>query len=196
MHLPAGISISDIIIGGGALVMAFVSYRKGWIAFSKPIINIIDRVRGVYKIRQEMNDFKNAIVPVLQRIEANQELQKQNGAVTTAMQNTLMNMIGSNVFKTDLKGNWIHVNRNLVNLTGMQYRDMLENGWLSCIAPKDRIRVSAEWDSAIEDNRVTEIDFDLINRDKKYIHVMLRTQKIECAEKINFGFIGSIMIIE
>lgn len=195
--LPVGISISDIIIGGGAIVMAFVSYKKGWLAFHKPIanfaINILDRVRGVHKLQQTIN---TVFLPALQRIEANQELQKQNGAMATALQNALMNIIGLCVFKTDLSGLWIHVNRNLVNLTGMQYRDMLDNGWISCIAPKDRVRVCQEFDSSIEDGRTTEIDFDLINRDKKYVHVMLRTHKIECAEKVNFGFIGSIMIID
>ncbi len=204
---PERTIIFNWFIAIGSLAVALVAIRKGWLNFKKPIIQFRDWCRdmisGTAGIRKEINNirvdqtaFQGKVIETLNRMETNQVLNQRVQAENSAGMNTLLNMIGTNVFKFDLDGNWTFVNDNLCNLTGMQFEDFLDNGWKNFIAPSDRERVVKEIYHSVKDRRVVTVDFNLIHRDGKYRHVILRTEKIACAKKINFGFIGSILVIE
>ncbi len=193
---------SGLIASIGA---ALIAIRAVFIKFSveSRVKTVVGYMRGTNTIHAALDSFKQefrtAHLVINQKFDLvtqNQEAQQRNEAVTSATLTTLMNTIGTNLFKTDEYGDWIFVNNNLCNTTGIQEDDLIGKGWINIIAPSDRSRVVKELHQSVKDGRTAEIDFSLINRDKKLLHAIMRTEKIECAKEVHFGFIGNIILIE
>lgn len=106
--------------------------------------------------------------------------------------NDLMNLSPVGIFRADLKGNAIFLNRQWFAITGMEARDALGNGWAKSLHPEDRTKVENNWNAFINGAKF-ELEYRYINQKTEKIHwVFGRAVRLESEDKKLLGFIGTI----
>jgi PAS domain S-box-containing protein len=86
------------------------------------------------------------------------------------------------VFETNAVGEWVWVNRTMVNMTGRLSEEMYGNGWKNLVDPADRATVAEEWKFATRDKRECIVRFRLVNRLMKASWVILHSFPVRGAE--------------
>lgn len=97
------------------------------------------------------------------------------------------------VFHTNALGDYEWVNRTYQNLVDKDAVDLLDQGWITCIAPEDRSLVVKEWEEAIEDQRDFELEYNIINSSGVRVLVHCIAKLIKSEGRV-FGYMGIITI--
>lgn len=98
-------------------------------------------------------------------------------------------------FEANAGGEWVWVNRPLINLTGRTSEELLGNGWINMVDPADRAGVVEEWRQACKDRRECQMRFRIgSTKIARAVYVTLHafTARSEMSERVisYFGFIA------
>lgn len=123
----------------------------------------------------------------LNRIEIRQVLHEQR-------QKAILSDMTVGVFETDVKGNFVWVNRKYLRMTGRAPGEVKGTGWVNTVADRDRERVVNEWNAAIAEQREFEAEFMMLTPDNERLCVHMRTYKMSDPDnpQSNLGFMGMV----
>lgn len=96
------------------------------------------------------------------------------------------------MLRADSSGNFVWVNSAFLSLTGRSSEEVENLGWLSAVHHDDRDRVSREWHSAVDDQRVFQAQFRVVNGyTKEEKEVNARAFPVS-----TLGYFGSWLVLE
>ena len=79
--------------------------------------------------------------------------------------------------RTDGKLDW--VNQKIIDYSGLQESILLGDGWLQLLHPDDRLRVSVQWQQAMEDKQLYQTELRLRRHDGVYRWYLARAMPFE-----------------
>lgn len=154
-HISHNITLIASIVGGLTALIVFIKkvkkpvtsfYTKGMKLFEAvPLIEDIQKQfypNGGSSMRDSINRIESGVQAALERDWVNYELDSRG------------------IFEVDSEGKKCRVNKAWCNLTGISQDDAVNGyGWINGIHHDDRARVRAEWESAIKENRTSEMEY-------------------------------------
>lgn len=113
---------------------------------------------------------------------------------TNTAQKAIMDLLSAGFFLTDATGDCIHVNRYWQQLTGIPLEEALGSGWMACLHPDDRDRVTSGWLTAAADGRVFTDNFRIINKGTNRVYrVNCHSIPLRDGSGHVYGHIGTIV---
>lgn len=91
------------------------------------------------------------------RIEDNVKLQDIKGKLMSDM------LVEIGEYQCDSHGNTVWVNSALCKLFGLEYSEMLNNGWLSGVDDKERLHVWDQWKESVDKNIPLNMEYTIHN---------------------------------
>lgn len=157
----------------GAIGTLWVFLKFANAGFFKPVIMFFHDFFDIIKTQKEI---KRQILPnggssisdTVKRIELRQCLED-------GMDRAILTKINAVLFEFSIEGKCLAVSKPYCDFVGKQREDILENGWINCIAEEDRERVWEEWINAISQKREYIDKYHMIDKDGKKIPVSCRT---------------------
>lgn len=67
------------------------------------------------------------------------------------------------IFEANKNGQYVWINKTYEVLIGRSLRQIKGNGWLNSIHPDMRQKVYEQWNAAIQQERVFEMDYQVVN---------------------------------
>ncbi|MGB8702034.1 MAG: PAS domain S-box protein [Thermosynechococcaceae cyanobacterium] len=99
------------------------------------------------------------------------------------------------VFRTDIAGYCLYVNRQWCELTGLSFKDALGTGWLQALPPEDRDRVWVKWSQSVQENRTFHAEYRYLRPDGTIVWVLghaVAEPKVPGQES---GYLGTVLDI-
>lgn len=96
------------------------------------------------------------------------------------------------IYRTDVQGQCMFINRKGCELIGMSETQVLSDGWAMAVMPDDREKVLTEWQSAIQENRDFLLEYRFQHSDGKIIWVYGQATMIYEEYKHISGYVGTI----
>lgn len=120
------------------------------------------------------------------------ELQTKDLNSKNSFLNNLMNLSPVGIFRTDIDGNAVFLNRQWLAIAGMELSKALGSGWEKSLHPADKPKVEKYWKSFMSGGKF-ELEYRFINQKTKKIHwVFGRAVRLENEDKQPQGFLGTI----
>lgn len=183
------LTLLSLILGVSAAfaVNPVVKWFTKMIKRMKDIWTVSDRLKKLDEIHtQLMTNGGSTLRDSIDRIE-------KKVAFNTEYVRQIDRSPSRGVFHTNAAGDYEWVNRAYQNIVDKDSIDLTDQGWITCVAPEDRSRVVTEWESAIEDERDFELDYNLINSTGDRILVHCSAKAVKNDNKL-FGYIGILTI--
>ncbi len=96
------------------------------------------------------------------------------------------------IYTTDVNGNCTYVNQTWLNMTGMNKKEALGDGWLNALHPEDLEGVKVNWYKSVESNGSWRFEYRFINKKNKEISWVEGTAKELFNDKNELiGFLGT-----
>lgn len=105
---------------------------------------------------------------------------------------TLTDISPVGVFHTLRDGYTTYVNPKWCEISGVKQSDAVGWGWLSAVHPDDRIIIQKEWDSAIEEKRISRINYRFVLPDGSVKWVLGQVVPEYYNQDEIIGFVGTI----
>ena len=151
-----GTLLAAIIAAGTILGFAFKYLFKWCIDGVHMLKKITKALDTLEKISNEVvTNGGKSLKDTVNRIERRQVIQQ--GFVRH-----LLNHQPVGIFETDNKGNYLWVNPTYLDVVGRQLDELIGRGWISCIHPEDRERISVEWSNAVSQERESNFECRLV----------------------------------
>ena len=99
------------------------------------------------------------------------------------------------IYETDSKGEYLWVNHTYGRYTGKQVEDLLGYGWLNSIATDHRSTVREEWESAIEEHRDFNLEYEIVGFQGERIKVLSVAKPIRISGTIK-GYYGTVKVVQ
>ncbi|HWJ05533.1 MAG TPA: PAS domain S-box protein [Steroidobacteraceae bacterium] len=98
------------------------------------------------------------------------------------------------IFRADLAGNVLFMNRRAQEVTGYDFRSSVPDGWVPTLHPDDAGRVIRTWRSYLTGNGTQphQTEFRLLRRDGRVAWMLAQTTPEQNAEGVVIGHIGTI----
>jgi|GEM_PF-1811655 len=98
------------------------------------------------------------------------------------------------IFRADLAGNVLFMNRRAQEITGYDFRSSVPDGWVPTLHPDDAGRVIRTWRSYLTGNGTQphQTEFRLLRRDGRVAWVLAQTTPEQNADGVVIGHIGTI----
>ncbi|GIV33905.1 MAG: hypothetical protein KatS3mg031_1440 [Chitinophagales bacterium] len=94
------------------------------------------------------------IIDLTQRKELEQKMRRRE---KDYFHLALVSPVG--IFKSDVKGRCVYVNKNWCLMAGIPAEDALGHNWLKAVHPDDRKKIRLEWQRAIREKSVSRVEF-------------------------------------
>lgn len=148
------------------LKFAGVGFFKPLFAFFHDIVDIVNTQKEIK--RQILPNGGSSISDTVKRIELRQ-------CLADGMDRAILTKINAILFESSSEGKYLAVSKPYCDFVGKQREDLLDNGWINCIADEDKERVWEAWAHAIEQRREYIDNYKMIDKDGKAIPVSCRT---------------------
>jgi PAS domain S-box-containing protein len=99
------------------------------------------------------------------------------------------------IYETNEVGEVVWVNNTYGRYAGKQIDDLLDNGWINSVTTEFRNTVRDEWQSAVEEHRDFNLEYDMISYDGSKMKVQSVARPIKVAGNIK-GYYGVIKIVQ
>lgn len=186
----------EILVGigviAGTLTTIFIFYnkyiRKGVCEFCEGVKRFFTMGNKVEFVYNELKPNGGASVKdSIKRIE-------ENIIVLMNKHRIIVDDYHTGILETDSKGNITWANSTYLEMTNRDLREVLGNGWVNCVAEKDRHAVYTAWKEAFTQQRPFEGIFYIERPDGVLIRVKGFAYPIKGKERIQ-GYIGKIKIV-
>ena len=94
------------------------------------------------------------------------------------------------IFQLDLQGNYLYVNEELCQITGLDHDEIMEHGWINAVHPDDLQGLSAKWRNMLANQQEINLNSRLKGTETQWVtgHVSL----LHRGENELVGYIGTI----
>lgn len=176
----------------GAITTIFIFYRK---VVKRPVCNFCNSVRQFFNIGQKIEYVYNELKPnsgaslkdSVKRIE-------ENIIVLMNKHRIIVDDYHTGILETDSEGKITWANATYLEMTDRDLRDILGNGWINSVDPKERDVVYLAWQNAMEQQRPFEGKFHITKPNGDRLLVKGFAYPIKGKERIQ-GYIGKIKIL-
>lgn len=150
--------ITALTVIGGAL----------WRFVLKPLWRAVRELRSILAfIEAELRpNGGSSIRDAVNRMELGIEAANSKIDLVSQRQLQRYNLESTGLWETDIAGRFTYVNPAMARMAGVTPEDFLGMGWKTHVHPRDRVEVSASWQSAVADQRDFSFVFAFGN-DKK-----------------------------
>lgn len=134
----------------------------------------------------------------LAQLEAvNQRLDDQDYLIITNYKQyrSLVQALPVGIFQTDLIGKVIYVNPKLISILERKQEELLADGWIDSIHPKDKDRVIAEWKNSLKEKIDFYSEFRFITASGVTHKVISRAAPINDSKGKLIGYVGTYDVI-
>lgn len=185
---------------GGAIVgiITMVKYSKKWAVSTKKYVqswlsmpatvqsqcNRVENIEMLVK-RELTANGGSSIRDAITRIDKRQILDEQRNRA-------ILEHLSVPFWETDADGKVIYVSRELCLLTSRLVHDLLGHGWINAIHPRDREKVTMEWDLCLKQKREFVMHFSFISGDG--VEIPVKAEAILLKDKFGtvLGFTGKV----
>ncbi|MGB3512006.1 MAG: PAS domain S-box protein, partial [Microcoleaceae cyanobacterium] len=105
---------------------------------------------------------------------------------------TLATTVPVGIFRTDLFGHCIYVNKRWCEMTGISREAVTVAGWQQGLHPEDKERVAFEWEQLIQGNHCDDIECRFQHPDGTVKWVYIRTVIELDANRLPLGYVGTV----
>lgn len=192
------------IIAGGITAVGTI-YKKVlrpmWVKV-KNVNTLLDLMVGVKTLLAEMKpNGGSTIRDSIDRIEKN-SMETRNAvnraeARTIARQAVMNDLAPFGIFDTAENGEVNYLNRTFSVWTGRPAGELMGYGWTNMIPPRERRSVIEAWNEALDEKRVFETQFNLVDQNGKEFAVSCRATPVKShIDGTIFGYRGIIQRID
>ena len=93
-------------------------------------------------------------------------------------------------YEADIYGNCIWVSERWRHLTGLTSEEAYKDGWINGVVERDRDRVSREWDECLEEERLFDLRYSMVDRNDNEHPVRGKGNVVRLNNGKIAGFIG------
>lgn len=131
--------------------------------------------------------FVAIILDITERLQAEREIRAREQIFETLARSSPVG-----IFRTDIHGHGIFVNKRWLEIAGMDLEQAMGDGWADALYPEDRDRVSSEWHQATQDKQAFRTECRFRRPDGKLTWVLAHAVAELDDNGNTVGFIGSI----
>lgn len=102
----------------------------------------------------------------------------------------LLDALNLAAYEADINGNCVWVSDRWRQITGLTSDEAAKDGWINGVAEKDRQRVSKEWNESLEEERLFDLRYAMVNREGEEHIVRGRGNVVRLSCGKIAGFIG------
>lgn len=148
-----------IIFGFGSL--ATIIYKK----YYSPTVEFFKDMKIAIRVAKEQlsPNGGSSLLDSQKRIEKKQEHIEYVVLMQVDRNRLLSDVLGVIETEADDKGNLVYASRGYLQLVGRTIQEVLGNGWVTCVDPKDRETVFEEWQSCVSQKREFSMDVTLVS---------------------------------
>ena len=169
-----------------AMIDANVEYRE---ELRKDLIVAKNELLDCKKIIEDLN---NRILKLNDQIDKDKEIKDLIKQCEDRFIN-LANSVPLGIFRADIKGNPIFVNKYLCELKKTSYEELLQGAWKKTIHPSDYEEVIKEWDKAVRTHSNFELEYRYKLPNEEVIYVKTIASREETIEGKLVGFVGVVI---
>jgi PAS domain S-box-containing protein len=96
------------------------------------------------------------------------------------------------IYRTDEAGRCVYVNKRWEEITGISSASALGEGWASALHPEDRLRLFAEWNQSVAEDRPFESEYRFRRKDGSVAWVIGRAIPQRDRQGRVLGYVGSV----
>ena len=148
VHTLVGIAVGASTLLGGAFWWA---RRKLWLPAKVWFQGVNHAVKEL--IPNGGNSIKDAITRIDRQVDNN-----------AARSKAIMSLMPQGIYECDTDGRCTAANLAICEMFGLDYTQMLGNGWLAAIEPGDRDRVLTVWLNAVNKGIPYESSYTIVNQ--------------------------------
>lgn len=115
--------------------------------------------------------------------------------IESASRRRLMDAYGYAFWESDRNGLCTYASEELANILGLHPDEVLGNGWITNLAPEERVYVKEQWDIAVKERRRFTLNYSFVHPDGTRIRVQGLSFPIIHHGKVE-GFVGVLTPIE
>jgi PAS domain S-box-containing protein len=161
-------------------------------SYYQKIITAQGKERDIEVAWNYLHDTKGCVtgfISVLTDV-TDREISKRALQDTKEKLETILSLSPAGIYMTDTDGKCIFVNRSWCEMTGMQEKNVLEDGWAKALHPHDRERVFSDWHEKIKAGGVWENEYRYITSEDKVVWVYGRATSILDESGNIKGYVG------
>lgn len=190
----------------------FLTWVKDWLGLLGPIFAGIG-ITWKYFLKQKWEEFKVAhenlkklviFIPTIERIDY--ELKPNGGSSVKDAINRIESKINLQdqkvlaliksmpygTFISDSDGNWTDVNLTLCRITGRTESELEGRDWLNWIDEKHKSGVILEWERAIKNKMVFDVEVNYSNPTGEYIPLRFSGNQLKNEKDELVGYFGTV----
>lgn len=190
----------------------FLTWVKDWLGLLGPIFAGIG-ITWKYFLKQKWEEFKVAhenlkklviFIPTIERIDY--ELKPNGGSSVKDAINRIESKINLQdqkvlaliksmpygTFISDSDGNWTDVNLTLCRITGRTESELEGRDWLNWIDEKHKLGVILEWERAIKNKMVFDVEVNYSNPNGEYIPLRFSGNQLKNEKDELVGYFGTV----
>ena len=190
----------------------FLTWVKDWLGLLGPIFAGIG-ITWKYFLKQKWEEFKVAhenlkklviFIPTIERIDY--ELKPNGGSSVKDAINRIESKINLQdqkvlaliksmpygTFISDSDGNWTDVNLTLCRITGRTESELEGRDWLNWIDEKHKSGVILEWERAIKNKMVFDVEVNYSNPNGEYIPLRFSGNQLKNEKDELVGYFGTV----
>lgn len=151
----------------------------GWKKIIKPLLHTL---RNIIRMPQRIEDIATRQREIHERMIRSEGRSRQ-----------IFDTLTHPVFEADADGQTTFANRYMLELLGLQFADLVGDGWRSTVHPEDRNEVFRAWDSAVEREHDFVMDYRWLDSHQRPIPVSVVCRRL-LSEGRTIGFIGQVTL--
>ena len=148
LHTVIGIGIGASTIIGGVV---WWGRKKLWHPAKAWFIGVNHAVKEL--VPNGGNSIKDAITRIDRQVDSN-----------AARSIAIMSLMPQGIYECDIEGRCTSANHSICEMFGLDYSQMLGNGWLAAVEPDDRDRVLSVWLNAVAKAIPYESSYVVVNQ--------------------------------
>ena len=96
------------------------------------------------------------------------------------------------IFRLDASGATRSVNQRYCEILGLEWEEIVDDGWRRAVHPEDLERVIGAWDGAVRTHTPVQVEYRFLHRDGTEVWVIGQTVEIVDASGTVTGYVGTL----